>query len=182
MLAWVGTAVVEVMAVVVVAHEVTWVAPGEAAVVVTGILEEVVSTVVDGEVVTHGRTVGHLVVTGALAAVVVGQVMAIGVAIGAVTILMVAINRIMVEGLLEAALVEEDQALIQVAVDMARVVEWEDMAEVRVDIKLSQVRYIVPSLVHILVYYGFAACMAVVGWRKNLANTGVTRTSTCLAL
>jgi len=100
-------------------------------------------------------------------------------AIGAMTILTVAINRIMVEGLLEAALVEEDQALIQVvAVDMARVVEWEDMAEVRVDIKLSQVHYIVPSLVHILVLW--VCC--IVGWRKNLANTGVTKTSTRLAL
>jgi hypothetical protein len=84
--------------------------------------------------------------------------MAIEVAIGAVTVLTVAMSRIMVEGLLEAALVEEDQALIQVvAVDMARVVEWEDTAEVRVDTKLSQVHYIVPSLVLILLHYGFAA-------------------------
>jgi hypothetical protein len=44
-----------------------------------------------------------------------------------------------------------------VAVDMARVVEWEDMAEARVDIKLSQVHYIVPSLVHILVLW--VCCM-----------------------
>jgi len=42
-------------------------------------------------------------------------------------------------------------------VDMARVVEWEDMAEVRVDIKLSQVHYIEPSLVHILVLW--VCCM-----------------------
>jgi hypothetical protein len=160
------------MAVVVVVHEVTWVALGEAAVVVTGTLEEAASTVVDGELVTHGRTVGHLVVIGAQSVGVVDQGMAIEVAIGAVTILMVAISRIMVEGLLEAALVEEDQALIQVVVvDMAQVVEWEDMAEVRADTKLSQVRYTVPSLVLILLYYGFAAWADNVSWRKNVADT-----------
>jgi hypothetical protein len=177
---WVET-VVGVMAVVVVAHEVTGVALGETAVVVTGILEEVVTTVVDGEMVIHGRTVGHLVMTGAQAAVVVveDQVMAIEVAIGAVTILMVAISRIMVEGLLEAALVQEDQALIQVvAVDMAQVVEWEDMAGVRVGTKLSQIHYIVPSLVLILLN-GFAAWA---GWRKNFTYTGLTRYATHSAL
>jgi hypothetical protein len=129
-------------AAVVVALEVAWVAPGVAAEVPTGILEEVTSMVVDGEAVTPGTTVVGLVVAGAQV-VAVDQVIAVEVAIGAMTILMVAISRIMVEGLLEAALVEvvgEDRALIQVAVaDMARVVAWEAMAEVRVDSELSQI-------------------------------------------
>jgi hypothetical protein len=138
---WAEAAAVGVeWAAVVVAREVTWVAPGVAAEALTGILEEVASMVVDGEAVTHGTTVVDLVAAGAQV-VAVGQVMAVEVAVGAMTILTVAISRIMVEGLLEAVLVVvvgEDRALIQVvAVDMAQAVAWEAIAEVHVDSELS---------------------------------------------
>jgi hypothetical protein len=135
---WAAVVVVVVVAVVVLALEIAWVAPGVAVEVLTGILEEVASTVVDGAV-THGTTMVSLAVAGARVVVVVARAMAV--AIGAVTILMVAISRILVEGLSEAVLVVvvgEDQALIQVVVaDMAQVVAWEAMAEARVGSELS---------------------------------------------
>jgi hypothetical protein len=142
-----------VLVVVVVAHDLAWVAPGVAVEVVIGILEEVASTAVGGEVVTRGTTVVDL--SGAQAAVVEDhQVLAIEVAIGAMmTILTAAISRITVEDLCVVALVVvgEDLALIQVAVaDMARVAEWEGMAEVGVGTEPAQIQVVVPLLALLL--------------------------------
>jgi hypothetical protein len=164
-----------VLVVVVVAHEVAWVAPGVAVEVVNGILEEVASTAVGGEVVTRGITVVDL--SGALAAVVEDhQVLAVEVAIGAMTILTAAISRITVEDLSVVTLVVvvgEDLALIQVAAaaaaDMAQVAEWEGMAEVGVGTEPAQMQVVVPLLV-LLLYHDYVMWAA--ASQKGLVNAG----------